>query len=387
MPLFTAKYTPKNTSQVFGQDTAVAKLRDFVVNYARQKQRAALLYGPVGSGKTCSVHALAKELGYDVLELNSSDMRDEASMKSFLNSALGQRSLFFTPKLVLIDEIDNISGVHDRGCVSALVKAIETSQFPVILTANDLSDAKFKAVVKACLAIEYHPLEYRTIAHGLQWVCEQERIQFEERAISGLARQVDGDMRAALIDLQICSQDGKFVLQRIGQLSDRRRAGVITNALLIILKASSAENALGALDNVDVDLDQVSFWLDENMPREYTSVKALAKAYEALSRADVFQGRIKRRQHWRLLVYINNLLTAGVSSAKEQKNPQFVEYKPTMRFLRMWQAKMKNAKKKEIAGKLAAVTHTSARRAREQLPYLQVIFKKWSNEVREELVK
>ena len=42
-----------------------------------------------------------------------------------------------------------------------------------------------------------------------------------------------------------------------------------------------------------------------------------------------------------------------------------------MRFLRMWQANIKNAKKKEIALKLAAATHVSTKVAREQIPYLQ----------------
>ena len=114
--------------------------------------------------------------------------------------------------------------------------------------------------------------------------------------------------------------------------------------------------------------------MDENLPKEYLSAKSLAKAYEHLARADVFNGRIIRRQHWRFLVYINNLLTAGISSAKEEKNPDFTAYRPTMRFLRLWQAKMKNAKKKEIAEKLARKTHTSQKVALEQVPYLRALF-------------
>jgi hypothetical protein len=68
-------------------------------------------------------------------------------------------------------------------------------------------------------------------------------------------------------------------------------------------------------------------------------------------------------------------LTAGISSAKIVRNKEFVKYMPTMRILRMWQAKMKNAKKKEIASKLASYGHMSNKRAMEQVPYLQQIFK------------
>ncbi len=374
MTLFTVKYAPKNTAQVFGQDLAVSQLKNFIVNYKQQKYRAALLQGPIGCGKTSSVYALAKELNYDLLEINSSDLRDAESIKSFLGAALGQQSLFFTPKMILIDEIDNISGVKDRGGLPAVVKAIESSTFPVILTGNDLEDSKFKSLRKACLEIQYHPLQYRTIAHAIQWVAEQEGIKTEEKAVHSLARQAGGDLRAALIDFQLCSHDKSLLPERIATLSDRKRTQSILNALTLIFKSSSVENALPALEETDMDLKDVFFWIDNNLPYEYLDSHSLARAYEHLARADVFQGRITRRQHWRLLVYISNLLTAGISSAKEQKNPQFITYKPTMRFLRMWQAKMKNAKKKDIAEKLAKVTHTSKRVAMQQIPYIQSIF-------------
>lgn len=375
MTLYTTKYAPENSEQIFGQQTAVEELKDFIVNYKSKKQKAALLHGPIGNGKTSSVYALVKELNYDILEINSSDLRNAENIRSFLDSALGQQSLFFKPKVILIDEVDNISGVKDRGCIPALLKAIENSKFPVVLTANDIEDSKLKSLKKSSLLINFHKLQYRTIAHALKWVCEQENIDFEEKAINSLARQVDGDMRAALLDLHICTINNKISFEDVANLSDRKRTEMILNALRIIFKSSTIENALPALDDVDVDIRDVFFWIDENMPKEYLSPKSLAKGYKFLSRADVFNGRIMKRQHWRFLAYISNLLTAGISSAKEERNPDFVPYRQTMRFLRMWQAKMKNAKKKEIALKLARCAHTSFNSAMKQIPYLQTIFR------------
>src|SRR3989338_1726550 len=376
MALFTIKYAPKNADQVFGQQLAISQLRNFITQYRQQQHKAALLLGPIGCGKTSSVYAIAKELKYDVVELNSSDLRNAENITQFLNSALGQQSLFFTPKIVLIDEVDNISGVADRGCIPALIKAIEKSSFPVILTANDIEDSKFKALAKSSQVIPYHKLQYPTVSHCLQCVCEQEGIKFDEKAINSLARQVDGDLRAALIDLQGISQEKNVSFADVSTLSDRKRTETILNALMIIFKSSSVETALPALENVDLEPRDTIHWIDENMPKEYLSAKALAKGYEYLARADVFQGRIMNRQHWRFLAYITDLLTAGISSAKEERNPEFVPYRQTMRFLRLWQAKMKNAKKKEIAAKLAVRTHTSTSVAERQIPYLQVMFQK-----------
>lgn len=370
--LFITKYVPTKISEVKGQEMGASQLKSYVLNYRQQKQKAILLWGPIGVGKTSSVYALAQELNYDLLEINSSDLRNQEEIKSFLDSALGQQSLFFKPKMILIDEVDNISGIKDRGCIPALLKGIEKSSFPVILTANDPFDQKFKDLKKACLMVEYAKLSYNNVAEILSSVCLKERIKFEEKGLNFLARRVDGDVRAALLDLQVC---GSLTYENVALLTDRKRTDSILQALALIFKSSSVDNALSALDNVDTEMDEILFWIDHNLPKEYLDSSSLARAYEHLSRVDIFNGRIKKRQHWGFLVYMNNLLTAGISSAKITKNKEFVKYLPTMRILNMWQAKMKNAKKKEIAGKLARHTHISKHRAMGEISYLQQIFK------------
>ena len=49
------------------------------------------------------------------------------------------------------------------------------------------------------------------------------------------------------------------------------------------------------------------------------------------------------------------------------------EYKQSSRILQIWMANQKNAKKKAIAEKMAFATHTSARRTKDNIPFLQQI--------------
>lgn len=51
MQPFTIKYRPKITNEVIGQDTAIKHLKDFVVNFKKQRKNAALIYGPSGVGQ------------------------------------------------------------------------------------------------------------------------------------------------------------------------------------------------------------------------------------------------------------------------------------------------------------------------------------------------
>ena len=140
---FTIKYQPKKTSEIIGQDAALKKLKDFVINFKKQRKNAALLYGPSGVGKTISVHTLANELNLEILEVNASDVRNADQINSMVGSAVGQMSLFAKGKIILVDEIDGLSGKEDRGGLLAIINIIEKSSFPIILTATNPWDYKF----------------------------------------------------------------------------------------------------------------------------------------------------------------------------------------------------------------------------------------------------
>lgn len=374
MQPFPLKYQPKTLAEIKGQDSPLAKLKDYVENYKKQKKRAVFVYGPIGCGKTCSVYALANQYNLETIEINSSDLRNEAGINSVIGAAIKQQSLFFKNKIIIIDEIDCIFGRQDRGCAAAINNLIKESTYPIILTANDPYDKKLATLRKASEMIEFNRLSYPTVANVLKEVSQKENIEYEDIAINTLARIQDGDLRGSLIDLQILAHDKKLTSEKIEHLTDRKKTDTIFNALRLIFKASSVENSLPALNNLDIPMNEVMLWLDENLPKEYTLPADLYQAYDKLSQADVFNGRIRKQQHWRFLIYVNNFLTAGISAAKSQKNPNFIQYSQTKRILKLWQAKMRHAKKKDLAAKIALKTHSSQKRAISDVGYFKVIF-------------
>jgi replication factor C large subunit len=368
------KYKPKRLAEIKGQEKAVALLKNYTSNYKSQKKKALLIHGPIGCGKTCAVYALADELNAEIVELNSSDLRNEAAINSTIGEAMKQQSLFFQSKIILVDEIDNV-GRKDRGGANALSKLIQDSKYPVIMTANDAYKSSLKAVRKVSELVEFEQLTHSIIAAVLKEICEKENIQFEEKAVNSLARIADGDLRGALIDLQILAYDKKLDYPKLDSLADRKKTETIFNMMRLIFKASTVDNSLHALDNLDIPMNEVFLWLDENLPKEYKDPQSLCDAYRNLSNADIFNRRIMRQQHWRFLVYISNFLTAGITASKTVKNTEFVKYAPTTRILKLWQAKIKNAKKKDIAAKIAANTHSSQKQVLKNIEFFKTIFK------------
>jgi len=364
---WTIKYQPKTVKDVVGHDDAVTAIKTFLVNFKNQQKKAILLYGISGSGKTCTVHALAKELNYEIIEVNASDFRNAVGISSTVGNASKQMSLFAKAKIILVDEVDGLSGTNDRGGISTLNSLIETTKFPIICTATDAYDEKLKPLVKVTNLIEFKTLSHLSIFTVLKKICESENIQFNEMDLKSLARKAAGDMRGAINDLQSLVQDKKILdKEAIEEVADREKVESILNALVKIFKASDAQVANSALDYVKEDLDHSMLWIDENLPKEYTNAKDLAAAYDCLSKADVYRGRIRKRE-----------MTAGIAASKQEKNREFIKYSQTMRLLKIWKANMRYSLRKQIAEKIALSTHTSKKETiQNTLPYLSIMMKK-----------
>src|SRR3989344_495853 len=130
MQPFTRKYTAKAVKDIIGQDETVARLKNFIINFRNEKKNSALIYGPSGTGKTSSVYAIANDIGYEVIEVNASEFRNAEQINLKVGNAVKQRSLFATGKIILVDEIDGLSGHQDRGGIQAIAKLMEDSTYP-----------------------------------------------------------------------------------------------------------------------------------------------------------------------------------------------------------------------------------------------------------------
>jgi replication factor C large subunit len=357
--LWPDKYAPKSLKEVKGNDLAISKLKDFIINFKKKKKKSVVLVGPTGTGKTCCIYAFAKEEGYEVLELNASDERNKGKVEEFMDKVLNQQSLSMKPKMVLIEEIDGLSGSKDRGGAQSLSKIIERTNFPIIMTANDISLEKLSFLIKKAEIIEFKELNFNEIVERLNEISREEGLEADDFTLKSIASRSGGDLRAAIIDLQTLAVGQHLEKESLELIGDRKREQELNNILRLIFKSKN----INLIDkNVeDVDLDDLCAWLSENVVLEY-DIGGIRKAFDFLSKSDIFKGRIIRWQYWRFLVY-QKLLISSVALAKERKSDKIIDYKRPKKGLYIWQANMKNIKKKSISLKLAKYCKVSNKKA------------------------
>lgn len=371
---WTEKYRPRSFEEIKGQDEAIIKIKKFIENFnlgklTKTSKKAMILHGLPGTGKTTLAHVIAKYVDSEIFELNASDLRNRIKLQEILKPAIEQKSLIKKNKIILVDEVDGISAV-DRGGLGELLSLIEITSYPVIITANNVWDRKLSPLRRKSEMVQLREINYRIIKEIAIDILRKEKKFIENNVLTKIAVKAKGDLRAAINDLQ--TESG---IEKPGaDVGERNKEGDIFNALRTIFKGKTENEILKVFDSVNMNIDEIILWVEKNIPAEYRG-EELARAFDLLSKTDIFKRRIYKQQYWRFLIYENIFLSYGISASKKQARFGFTSYKKPDRILKIWLSNRKNEKKKSIAKKYSRYVHIGHKRATNEFPMIKNFLK------------
>ncbi|MGJ0484975.1 MAG: DNA polymerase III subunit gamma/tau [Methylomicrobium sp.] len=267
------KWRPHNFSEIVGQEHVVKSLINALQH--DRLHHAYLFTGTRGVGKTTLARILAKAINcenlqdynpcgackvcrdvdegrfLDLIEVDAASRTKVEDTRDLLDNAqyAPNQGRF---KVYLIDEVHMLSG-HS---FNALLKTLEEPPAHVKFLLATTDPHKIPVtVLSRCLQFNLKRLSQEQISGQMEFILNQETIEFEPPALKLLARAADGSMRdgLSLLDQAIVHGNGKVTSNEVGAM-----LGVIAQQPVgDLLNALAAQNAPGLL-KIIADLADLS---------------------------------------------------------------------------------------------------------------------------------
>ena len=340
--LWVDKYTPSTMADIIGHKEPIQQLTQFL----QTGRGGILIVGPPGIGKTTTVHVVARELGYKVAEHNASDTRSISLLRGMI--ALGMKRL--QKEVVIMDEVDGLSGGGERGGIGELADLIRKSNVPIICIANQLPP-KLKPLQNACQVIKFHRPVKSTIATALLGIAKKEGLTITKAELEGMCETSGNDIRSILNRLQF---DGKV-----------KHVGGEKDAMLRLDLFSATQRLIGnkrlslteAEDLVYVDYGMVPLMVQEGyLGASRGSLEDAVIAAEEISFGDLINQRLWRTQDWSLLPHV---VHSTVAAARTVQGPA-----PFQIFPQLLGKNSKRAKHRRLLEEVGRIRHQSVRSMR-----------------------
>jgi len=423
-----------------------------------------MLSGPPGVGKTSSAFALAHQFGWDLVEMNASDARNEAAIDEVAGRASrthrlvgGRIDRTHDRLLILLDEADCLTGrpteersralpplslreflrgryrtieelnrawgmggnggskpfpkweavplacgsaawtrlpaaqadlrewsqrprprdLSDRGGLGAIARLVRETQQPLVLTVNDDETLlRYSPVFRrSVMRISFRPLLPGEIRAAVGRIARAEGFSLSPTGLDELVRRSQGDLRAAINDLEAMGRTPPPT-ETTGMLGSRDRAGEIESLLRESLGAARFYRAIEVRERADATPDDLVPWIEENLPREAPDPAHGFAAFEMLAEADRCLQRARRYRTYGLWSYASEILTGGVGSMLHDRPTPVDAPLHFPQFLgEMGRSRASRANRESVTAKIGAACHLSRRKARDDmLPLVESLF-------------
>ena len=344
-PLWVNKYKPSAPAQLIGNGKNIADLRKFLSTWndvfmtkthpnaelkgKEKPMKAVLISGPPGIGKSSAASIIAKQLGFEVSEVNASDTRGKSSndvkdgvggkASNAIREMVTNRAMSFfggAPKkmCLIMDEVDGMSG-GDRGGVQELITCIKLSKIPIICICNDRYNQKLKSLTGYTQDMPFSRPTKPQILNRMLKIATDEGIVMSSAAMEALIETTNNDIRLIINQLQMRRlTKSSFEYDDIKGLSKKDiDMGPFTAVDKLCAPGANTLSVNDRLNLVFQDSDIIPLFIQENYVnyRPYAAKSELhrlqlcAQASSLISEGDVMNKSVRAKQNWGLMPYAN----------------------------------------------------------------------------------
>ncbi len=267
--------------------------------------------------------------------------------------------------------------LSDRGGLGAIARLVRSTRQPLLLTVNDPQPLlRYSPIFRSSVRrVTFGPIPPSDLRAALGRVLVAERIVLPAPLLDRVIQRSQGDLRAALTDLEAVS-----VIPDLASASALLGARDIASDFYAftreVLTHPRFYRSVEVRERLDATPDDLFPWIEENLPRAAPDARSRFEAFEIAGRAELFLARARRWRVWALWSFAGEMMTGGVSAALATGGPARNPDLAFPQFLgEMGRSRAQRALRTALAQKAGHGFHQSRRKAIESaLPFLDMLF-------------
>jgi hypothetical protein len=307
---FLDRNAPQSSADILHNAEALSQCRRWLQEYQRRNpkiQRALLLHGPSGCGKAQSIRLLLREFGYAVEEFGADGKREpgdiEGSIKCSARNVIHAEAYEgdARPSAVILTDVDSLSQSKQKSAIAALKALICPWRFqpnyqgkqrwlaPIICIAQQRNAPAMHALHSACNCVEFQAPSQDELCSIANQVLATEQCKLGPEEVQRVAQASRGDVRRLQLFLELLLREKRAGLPSGslagGDLFEDAQSGTLRCIGEALQGKLLSFEACASLHTSAVSL--VPQLLQENLPNAFEDLDGFARAFDALSLADV----------------------------------------------------------------------------------------------------
>jgi replication factor C small subunit len=119
---------------------------------------------------------------------------------------------FGKPKIIILDEADEMTSEAQTALRRIIEDSAKTTRF--IIICNYISQI-IEPIQSRCVVFRFTRLTKEDLIGHLKWICEKEKIKFEEKALSQIFDATSGDLRHSINIMQAAAGMGAASIENV----------------------------------------------------------------------------------------------------------------------------------------------------------------------------
>ena len=339
--LWVEKYAPNTIDKIVGNKLSVSKAKTWIKNYKSKKDKTPpglLIVGTPGIGKTTLAKILLKEFGYEIVEFNASDIRNQKLVKENFKNIIGKISITSMMGVkrkigIIMDEVDGMSS-GDKGGMSELISFINPNKGlrknkkkplqynnPIICISNEDFDKKINDLKKECEVLKFVKPKRSELYDLVIDICKKENILINDDIIFKIIDYSQLDIRKLICLLEYYTKNNETNIEDFLKNIDKKNihANLFDSTLKIITRKLTNKEIINIFDEFNLIINQT---IHENLLTNYSNYKNtenqklenLEKNYKSLMIGDLFEGKLYKDHVYEANEYIGYLTCVNISN-------------------------------------------------------------------------